>query len=222
VTGRAMPDNRLLSGPEFFRRAAARLSLDPPEALTHRPVNYFDDHDGDPGVMAAIAAMPQVRTAAVLVPIIARAEPTVLFTRRTGHLTDHASQVAFPGGKIEANDASPAAAALREAEEEIALDRRFVELIGYLDVHVTPSGYCIVPTLAHVREGFALQVSPGEVDSVFEVPLAFLMAAQNYKRQQAQWNQLSTRVSAIQFEDVKIWGVTAGILRNLCERIYKE
>jgi len=220
VTGRALPDNRPLSGPEFFRRAAARLSLDPPEALTHRPVKYFDDHDGDPGVMAAIAAMPQVRTAAVLVPIIARAEPTVLFTRRTGHLTDHASQVAFPGGKIEANDATPAAAALREAEEEIALDRSFAEPIGYLDVHVTPSGYCIVPTLARIREGFTLRVSPGEVDSAFEVPLAFLMAPQNYERQQGQWNQLTTSVSAIQFEGDRIWGVTAGILRNLRERIY--
>jgi hypothetical protein len=72
-----------------------------------------------------------------------------------------------------------------------------------------------VPTLARVREGFALQVSPGEVESAFEVPLAFLMALQNYKRQQAQWNQLSTSVSAIQFEDDNIWGVTAGILRNL-------
>jgi 8-oxo-dGTP pyrophosphatase MutT (NUDIX family) len=172
--------------------------------------------------MAAIAAMRQLRTAAVLVPIIARAEPTILFTRRTGHLTDHASQIAFPGGKMEVNDATPAAAALREAEEEIALDRSFVEPIGYLDVHVTPSGYCVVPTLARVREGFALQVSPGEVASAFEVPLAFLMAPQNYERQQAQWNQLSTSVSAIRFEEDKIWGVTAGILRNLCERIYKD
>jgi 8-oxo-dGTP pyrophosphatase MutT (NUDIX family) len=222
VTSRALPDNRLLSGAEFFRRAAARLSVDPPERLTCPPVRYFDDHDGDPGVMAAIAAMRQLRTAAVLVPIIARAEPTILFTRRTGHLTDHASQIAFPGGKMEVNDATPAAAALREAEEEIALDRSFVEPIGYLDVHVTPSGYCIVPTLARVREGFALQVSPGEVASAFEVPLAFLMAPQNYERQQAQWNQLSTSVSAIRFEEDKIWGVTAGILRNLCERIYKD
>jgi 8-oxo-dGTP pyrophosphatase MutT (NUDIX family) len=222
VTNRALPDSRLLSGAEFFRRAAARLSLHPPETLTHPPVRYFDDHDGDPGVMAAIAAMRRLRTAAVLVPIIARAEPTVLFTRRTGHLTDHASQIAFPGGKMEVNDATPAAAALREAEEEIALDRSFVEPIGYLDVHVTPSGYCIVPTLARVREGFALQVSPGEVASAFEVPLAFLMAPQNYERQQAQWNQLSTSVSAIRLEEDKIWGVTAAILRNLCERIYKD
>jgi 8-oxo-dGTP pyrophosphatase MutT (NUDIX family) len=201
VTSRALPGNRLLSGAEFFRRAATRLSLNPPAPLTYPPVSYFDDHDGDPGVMAAIAAMRQLRTAAVLVPVIARAEPTVLFTRRTGHLTDHASQVAFPGGKMEVNDATPAAAALREAEEEIALGRCFVEPIGYLDVHITPSGYCIVPTLARVREGFALQVSPGEVDSAFEVPLAFLMAPQNYGRQQAQWNQLRTSVSAIRFED---------------------
>lgn len=71
-------------------------------------------------------------------------------------------------------------------------------------------------------EGFARRVSPGEVDSAFEVPLAFLMAPQNYERQQAHWNQLSTSVSAIQFEQDRIWGLTAGILRNLCERIYKD
>jgi 8-oxo-dGTP pyrophosphatase MutT (NUDIX family) len=220
VTNCTLPDNRLLSAAEFFSRAAARLSLDPPETFTHPPVRYFDDHDGDAKVMAAIAAMRQVRTAAVLVPIIARAEPTVLLTRRTGHLTDHAGQVAFPGGKMEANDATPAAAALREAEEEIALDRCFVEPIGYLDLHVTPSGYCIVPTLARVREGFALRVSPGEVDSAFEVPLTYLMAPKNYERQEARWNELSTSVSAIQFKEDKIWGVTAGILRNLWKRIY--
>ena len=158
--------------------------------------------------------------AAVLVPIFARAEPKVLFTQRTSHLADHAGQISFPGGKIEAVDASPAAAALREAEEEIALDRRFVEPIGYLDVHITPSGYRILPTLARVREGFSLRVNSGEVDDTFEVPLAFLMALQNYQREKAEWNGLVTNVYAIPFKDRKIWGVTAGILRNLRERIY--
>jgi 8-oxo-dGTP pyrophosphatase MutT (NUDIX family) len=81
-----------------------------------------------------------------------RAEPTVLFLERTAHLADHAREIAFPGGKIDPVDASPAAAALREAEEEVSFDRRFVEPIGYLDVHVTPSGYRILPVLARVRE----------------------------------------------------------------------
>ena len=137
--------NRFLSA-EFFALAKARLSLNTPEALTDPNVIPSHDDDADPAVLAAIAAMRPIRTAAVLGPIIARAEPTVLFTQRTAHFADHAGEIAFPGGKIEAVDASPAAAALRE--EEVSLDRRFVEPIGYLDVHVTPSGYRIPPVLA--------------------------------------------------------------------------
>jgi 8-oxo-dGTP pyrophosphatase MutT (NUDIX family) len=221
VTNRAIPDSRLLSGAEFFRRAAVRLSLNPPETLTHPPIRYFDDHDDDPGVMAAIAAMRRLRTAAVLVPIIARAEPTVLFTRRTGHLTDHASQIAFPGGKMEVNDATPAAAALREAEEEIALCRRFVEPIGYLDIHMTPFGYRILPVLARVRPGFALRLNRDEADDAFEVPLAFLMAPQNHKRESRDWNGFTLNLYAMQFGGRNIWGATAGIVRNLHERLYQ-
>jgi len=222
MTGSAPRTDRLFSSAEFFALAKARLSFDAPEGLTDpyvipRP----DDHDADPAVMAAIAAVRPTRTAAVLVPIIARAEPTVLFTQRTAHLADHAGQIAFPGGKIDADDASPAAAALREAEEEIALDRRFVEPIGYLDVQITPSGYRIVPTVARVREGFSLRLSRDEVDDAFEVPLVFLMAPQNYKRERAEWNGLITSVYAIPFNDRNIWGATAGILRNLWERIYR-
>ena len=126
------------------------------------------------------------------------------------------------GGKIDPGDVSPSAAALREAEEEIALDRRFVEPIGYLDVQITPSGFRIVPTVARVREGFAVQVNRGEVEDAFEVPLAFLMDPQNYRRESANWNGLVTSVYAIPFNGRSIWGVTAGILRNLWERIYRD
>lgn len=218
---RNVPLDRLSAETQFFRLATARLSLDVPQELTDpHAVLHHDDDGADPAVMAAIAAMPASRMAAVLVPIIARAEPTVLFTQRTAHLADHAGQIAFPGGKIEPADASPAAAALREAEEEIALDRRFIEPIGYLDIHITPSGYRILPTLACVREGFSLRVNRDEVDDTFEVPLAFLMEPKNYKRENAEWNGLITSVYAIAFNDRKIWGVTAGILRNLWERIY--
>jgi 8-oxo-dGTP pyrophosphatase MutT (NUDIX family) len=214
--------NRLLSTAEFFALAKARLSLNTPEALTDPNVIPRDnDEDADPAVLAAIASMRPVRAAAVLVPVIARAEPTVLFTQRTAHLADHAGEIAFPGGKIEAVDASPAAAALREAEEEVSLDRRFVEPIGYLDVHVTPTGYRILPVLASVREGFSVRFGRDEVNDTFEVPLAFLMAPQNHRREKADWNGLITSVYAISFNDRKIWGVTAGILRNLWARIYK-
>ena len=220
VTGNVPPD-RLSAVTEFFVLATAQLSLHVPEGLADPHVVPRHDDDGaDPAVMAAIATLPPRRMAAVLVPIIARPEPTVLFTQRTSHLADHAGQIAFPGGKIDAVDASPVAAALREAEEEIALDRRFVEPIGYLDVHITPSGYRILPTLARVREGFSLRVNSDEVDDTFEVPLAFLMAPQNHKREKAEWNGLITSVFAIPFNDRKIWGVTAGIIHNLWERLY--
>jgi hypothetical protein len=124
---------------EFFSRAQERLRLDVPAGLTDPSViPRHDQQDADPAVVAAIAAVRPVRLAAVLVPIIELDEPNVLFTQRTAHLNDHAGQISFPGGKIDASDESPTAAALREAEEEIALPRRFVEPLGYLDVHMTP------------------------------------------------------------------------------------
>jgi 8-oxo-dGTP pyrophosphatase MutT (NUDIX family) len=231
MTGSAPRTKHHLSTREFVALATARLSLDLPEALTDpNVILWHGDLDAEPVVMAAIATEPPSRMAAVLVSIIARAEPTVLFTQRTGHLGDHAGQVSFPGGKIDPGDVSPVAAALREADEEIALNRRFVEPIGYLDVQITPSGFRILPTVARVREGFvarvregfAVQVNRGEVEDAFEVPLAFLMDPQNYRRESADWNGLTVSVYAIPFNGRSIWGVTAGILRNLWERIYRD
>ena len=148
-------------------------------------------------------------------------ELSVLFTQRTAHLADHAGQISFPGGKIDASDGSPAAAALRDAEEEIALARNFVEPLGYLDVHMTPFGHRILPLLARVRRGFALQFNKGEVDDAFEVPLAFLMTPQNHKRETRNWNGLTISLYAMPFGGRNIWGATAAILRNLYERVYR-
>ena len=180
-----------------------------------------DQQDAEPAVVAALAAVRPVRLAAVLVPIIERDEPSVLFTQRTAHLTDHAGQISFPGGKIDASDESPTAAALREAEEEIALPRRFVEPIGYLDVHMTPFGHRILPVLARVRPGFALLFNKGEVDDAFEVPLAFLMTPENHKRESRNWNGLTISLYAMPFGQRNIWGATAAIIRNLYERVYR-
>ena len=180
-----------------------------------------DQEDADPAVIAAIAGVRPIRLAAVLVPIVDRDEPSILFTQRTAHLNDHAGQISFPGGKIDASDESPAAAALREAEEEIALPRRFIQPIGYLDVHMTPFGHRIVPVLARVRRGFALRFNKGEVDDAFEVPLAFLMTPQNHKRESRNWNGLTISLYAMPFRGRNIWGATAAILRNLYERVYR-
>jgi 8-oxo-dGTP pyrophosphatase MutT (NUDIX family) len=222
MTERASHNDQLLTASEFFSRARERLTLDVPAGLADpRVLPPHDQSDADPALIAAIAAVRPIRPAAVLVPIIEREEISVLFTQRTVHLTDHPGQISFPGGKIDPDDASPAATALREAEEEIALARAFVEPIGYLDIHMNPFGYRIVPVLARVRPGFALRLSPNEVADAFEVPLAFLMTPQNHKRESRDWNGLTLNLYAIPFGDRTIWGATAGILRNLYERVYR-
>jgi 8-oxo-dGTP pyrophosphatase MutT (NUDIX family) len=207
---------------EFFSRAQERLTFDVPVGFADPNVTpQHDQRDADPAVVAAIAGVRPIRLAAVLVPIIDSDKPSVLFTQRTTHLRDHAGQISFPGGKIDANDESPAAAALREAEEEIALPRQLVQPIGYLDVHMTPFGYRILPVLARVRPGFALRFNKEEVDGAFEVPLAFLMTPQNHKRESRDWKGLTISLYAMPFGGRNIWGATAAIIRNLYERVYR-
>lgn len=208
-----------LSAQEFFARARERLTLTVPEGLNDPSVTpRRGDHDADP-VMKKIAEVRPIRPAAVLVPVIDRAEPTVLLTQRAQHLPDHAGQISFPGGKIERGDDSPLASALREAEEEIGLDRTFVEPVGYLDLYMTTLGYRIVPLIARVRPGFSLTLNTSEVDNAFEVPLAFLMDQNNVQRHSRDWQGMTRHYYAITFGERYIWGVTAGILRNLHERI---
>ena len=147
-------------------------------------------------------------------PIIEREELSVLFTQRTARLNDHAGEISFPGGKIDATDVSPLDAALREAEEEIGLSRSLADPIGYLDIHMTPFGHRIAPVLACVRPGFSLRLNRDEVDDAFEVPLAFLMRPQNHKRESRDWNGLTLSLYSISFGGRAIWGGTAGILRT--------
>lgn len=211
-----------ITGEEFFARVRARLDLEVPPGLTDASITpKRGDHDADP-VMAKIAAVRPIRPAAVLVPVVDHPEePTVLLTQRAQHLPDHAGQVSFPGGKIDKTDASPLASALREAEEEIGLDRSFVEPIGYLDLYMTTLGYRIVPVIARVKPGFALTLNESEVDAVFEVPLSFLMDQNNIQRHARDWQGMTRHYYAITFGERYIWGVTAGILRNLHDRIYR-
>jgi 8-oxo-dGTP pyrophosphatase MutT (NUDIX family) len=128
--------------------------------------------------------------------------------------------VAFPGGKIEANDASPVAAALREAREEVGLASALVEPIGYLDLYLTFSGFRILPTVARVKSDFALTLNPSEVTEAFEVPLEFLMDPANHQRKTRDWKGIQREYYAMPFGDHYIWGITAGILHNLYERVY--
>src|SRR6266480_6161607 len=211
---------RSLLGQDFFARARERLTLDVPPGLPDPNITpERGDHDAD-AVRRAIAEVRPIRPAAVLVPIVDRPEPTVLLTQRTTELSSHAGQIAFPGGKIDPGDASPLAAALREASEEIGLDRRLVHPIGYLDLYMTRLGYRIVPTVARVDPDFELALNAAEVHDTFEVPLAFLMQPINHQRHSREWNGMIRHFYAIPFADRYIWGVTAGILRNLHDRIY--
>ncbi len=205
---------------DFFQRARARLSRDVPAALFDPDiVPDKGDHELNKEAQALWAIRP-IRPAAVLIPVIDRPQPTVLLTQRSAHLPDHAGQISFPGGKIEAADETPQAAALREAEEEIGLERRFVDPIGYLDLYMTTLGYRIVPVVARVAPDYTLALNRSEVDDAFEVPLAFLMEPANHQRQSRDWQGMTRHYFVMPFEQRHIWGATAGILRNLYERIY--
>jgi 8-oxo-dGTP pyrophosphatase MutT (NUDIX family) len=208
-----------LSAEEFFSRVRARLTLEVPPGLTDAGVTPArGDHDADP-VMRKIAEVRPIRPAAVLVPIVDYPEPAVLLTQRAQHLPDHPGQVSFPGGKIDKGDADPRASALRETEEEIGLDRAHIEPLGYLDLYMTTLGYRIVPVIARVKPGFSLKLNVSEVDATFEVPLSFLMDQNNVQRHSREWQGMTRHYYAFTFGERYIWGVTAGILRNLHERI---
>jgi 8-oxo-dGTP pyrophosphatase MutT (NUDIX family) len=177
------------------------------------------DFDLNPDLRPKLVSRPPC-PAAVLVPIIAHKDLTVLFTQRTESLPRHAGQIALPGGKMEADETEPVATALREAQEEIGLDPRFVEPLGYLDAYRTGTGYRIVPVVALVREGFELALEPGEVAEAFEVPLAFLMDARNHKTHVRVLGGAERRFHAMPFQERYIWGATAGIMKNMHERFF--
>lgn len=205
---------------DFFNRARARLRFDIPAGLTDAGIAPSTSDQGRDFIVQEIARDEPLRAAAVLIPVVARQEPTVLLTRRAAHLSDHANEIAFPGGKIDAADASPVDAALREAWEEVGLPRDFVEPIGYLDLYGTSVGFRILPTVAQVKPGFDLRLNAGEVEEAFEVPLSFLMNPDNHKQ---GWKLSRGRMRSfyeMPFEERYIWGATAGILRVLYERVY--
>jgi 8-oxo-dGTP pyrophosphatase MutT (NUDIX family) len=209
------------SAEDVRARALARLSLEPPAGAGDpdwKP--HRGDHVLNPGLykegLAAVAT-----PAAVLVPIVPRDQgANVLLTRRSGALRRHAGQVAFPGGRIDPEDSGPIDAALREAEEEIGLDRRVVTPLGFLDVYLTHSGFRILPLVALVSPPFALVCNPAEVDEAFEAPLAFLMEPSNHLRETRVRDGVAREFYTMPWGERKIWGVTAGILRNLHERLY--
>jgi 8-oxo-dGTP pyrophosphatase MutT (NUDIX family) len=180
----------------------------------------YGDHRFNPGHPRLNQSKP-LRNAAVLIPVVDHdGEATVLLTKRAEKLRSHSGQVAFPGGTIDPTDASPEAAALRETFEEIGLGEDRIEIFGRMPDYVAGSGYRIAPVLGIVQPGFQLTLNAEEVDAAFEVPLRFLMDPVNHKRDSRIWNDLEWFFYDMPYGDRRIWGVTAGIIRTLYERLY--
>jgi 8-oxo-dGTP pyrophosphatase MutT (NUDIX family) len=198
----------------------ARLTAD---ALRLRFANspaWQADITGDVGSSARAPA-----AAAVLVPLVRRGDNlSVLLTRRTEHLREHAGQVSFPGGRVETTDADAMAAALREAEEEVGLPPACVEVIGMLPTYTTITNFVVTPVVALVQPPFTLKLDPFEVAEAFEVPLPFLMTPAHHQRHQIEMNGRMRQFLSMPWDGATpdgqprryfIWGATAAMLRNL-------
>lgn len=217
--------NSGFSEARFRALAAGRLLATPTEAV-------FDPRSGktwgrsdwelNPEMLADFEVMEPPRPAAVLVPVIARDELTVLLTQRPQSMKTHAGQISFPGGKMEKTDADHMAAALREAEEEIGLDAAYIETLGYLDMYRTGTGFNVAPVVAIVRPDFKLRIDAREVEEAFEVPLGFLMNAANHQKLSRPWRGRDRHFYAMPFGERYIWGATAGMIKNLHQRLFPE
>ncbi|MCA1748563.1 MAG: CoA pyrophosphatase [Sphingomonadales bacterium] len=157
--------------------------------------------------------------AAVLIPVVDRPEPSVILTLRTDALPSHPGQVAFPGGKVDPGDDGPVGAALREAEEEIALPRERVELVGTTDLYLSGTGYHITPVIGVIPPGLDLHPEEGEVAAIFEVPFDRLFDPVGYVEKEIEWQGRMRRYFEMQWEGQRIWGVTAAIIMNLARRL---
>jgi len=184
-------------------------------AMVEMPAGRRGDHSLQPG-----GAPPEtvLVPAAVLVGIVDQPSGlTVLLTQRTAHLSDHAGQIAFPGGRIEPSDRDAVAAALRETEEEVGLPATHIEVIGRLDTYVTGTGFEVTPIVALVRTPYPSRPDPFEVAEIFEVPLSFIIDPANHQRSSREWKGTVRHFFVLPYENRYIWGATAGMLVNLAE-----
>ncbi|HEX8626018.1 MAG TPA: CoA pyrophosphatase [Allosphingosinicella sp.] len=157
--------------------------------------------------------------AAVLVAVVDHPSPTIILTERPKTMRKHPGQISFPGGRIDPEDDGPVAAALREAEEEIALPRHAVEVIGVADLYRTVTGFEVTPIVGVVPPGLALHPQPGEVAAMFEAPLHFLLDPRQHKVRSAQWQGRERSYYEIDWEGRRIWGATAAMIVNLSRRL---
>jgi len=195
---------------QLLEHLRARLPQQAPDALPGH-----DDYDfltSRPEGFAAVKA-------AVLLPLIQRDEPTLLFTRRTENLARHSGQVSFPGGRSEPRDLSPVETALRETFEETGIASSFVSVAGYLDRYLTGTGFDIQPVVGLLANGFALAPDPREVAEIFEVPLAFLCDPANRRRESREVGGRRRTFYAFTYQDHEIWGATAAIIVSLAQHL---
>jgi 8-oxo-dGTP pyrophosphatase MutT (NUDIX family) len=195
-------------------RSLARLHapVDMAAAVARKLERFRGDFQTEP----SLPVRGTLRAAAVLVPLVDRAEGMgVLLTLRNASLPHHAGQISFPGGRIEAGDASAAETALRETEEEIGLPRESIEIIGRLDDYITGTGFLVAPIVGLVRPPYTLAPDPAEVEGVFEVPLAHFLDPANHRRESRMFNGVERRFYAMPYGDKYIWGATAAMLMNL-------
>ena len=208
----ALIGQRIVTGGVELLRS--RLLSEPP-ALPLIPKR--GDYDLNP--QNRPAEKMDLKPAAVLLPLVLRQEPHVLLTQRTHHLTRHAGQVAFPGGRADANDISLVETALRETQEETGIDPAFVTVAGFLDAYETGTGYAILPVVGILSDGFALSPHAVEVAEIFEVPLAFLLDPANRQQQSRAFQGRMRSFYSFTYEGHYIWGATAAMLLNFAERI---
>lgn len=176
------------------------------------------DIRGDHDLNIGFDPDPSNREAAVLIPIVKRPEGlTILFTKRTDHLSNHPGQISFPGGHTEEEDESANHAALRETEEEVGLAPSYVQVIGHLNDYITRTGFRITPVVGLVDVPFPTNPDPHEVAEVFEVPLSFLMDEANHQKCSRVFMGKTRYFWAMPYNDYYIWGATAGMLINFFE-----
>jgi 8-oxo-dGTP pyrophosphatase MutT (NUDIX family) len=199
---------------ELRRLIEERLkdSRPPTDPLLAAPAGFSTEVDA--AVRQYFPASPAA--AAVLVPLVDHEDGlTVLLTQRATHLKNHAGQISFPGGRIEASDQGPLAAALRETEEEIGLSRQHVTFAGYLEPQLVLSGFWVTPVVGFVQPGFALTLDRSEVDVTFEVPLLHILDSANHQARERMLGTTKVRVYDIPYGEHHIWGATAGMLMSL-------
>jgi 8-oxo-dGTP pyrophosphatase MutT (NUDIX family) len=203
----------------FLSVHAGLMPVDRLRAALARPVTAAMGGDWDLHPDPERTIPPDLTPAAVLIAVTREAEPQLLLTRRNAALRRHPGQIAFPGGRIDPEDADAVAAALREAEEEVALRRYHVELLGQLDAYETGTGYAITPVVGLVPPGLSFTPQASEVADVFHVPFAHVMDPANHQVRIGEWQGRERRFYVIRHGAHEIWGATAGILVNLSRRI---